>query len=181
VSERDKIEYGSPLSDINDTPGFSFTEDKLAPGAHAYGGGGGLDKNGDKEISRSKTGTVIHRSGANAGNENAGVSSIVKGYGTPHQIAYLCVVLLQTISTAALVSVVWAKIRDGTPGVYALDTTRENCADSEALLVQSAIMASSPSSQEITTRLQSNDEQSQSTSLSSSSARSSRSSPPSTH
>jgi hypothetical protein len=116
---RTNMEYGSPMSDINDTPGFSFTEDKISSAqAHSYGAAG-LDKNGmmDKEISRSHTGGgIVQPRTGHAGNDNAGVSSIIKGYGTPHQIAYLCVVLLQTISTAALVSVVWAKIRDGTPG-----------------------------------------------------------------
>lgn len=78
---------------------------------HAYGytdkGGMMTRKKNDK--SKGNAAATV----APAGGE--GVSSIVRGYGTPHQIAYLSVVLLQTLATAAMIAIVWTKIRAGTP------------------------------------------------------------------
>lgn len=89
--------------------GDSHFQDQEHEFEYGYGDKGGLS---------SKTNTP-KRSGTNRSTDKeGGVSSIVRGYGTPHQIAYLSVVLVQTLATAAMIAVVWAKIREGTPREY---------------------------------------------------------------
>lgn len=111
----DKMEFASPpLSDLDmqhassNAPAPSSYADKDGPYrtdiAHIYG-------QSDKQSS-AKAGPQSPAIGA----AGQGVSSIVRGYGTPHQIAYLSVVLLQTLATAAMIAIVWVKIRAGTPG-----------------------------------------------------------------
>lgn len=116
----DKMEYASPaLSDLdthyassNTHPPSIMYGDKSV---HAYGQSSSSDKaltaRGKQQQQGSKQ---LAMGGAGAAGE--GVSSIVRGYGTPHQIAYLSVVLLQTLATAAMIAIVWVKIRAGTPG-----------------------------------------------------------------
>lgn len=125
--------YGSPLTDSDIHPptpsqfddrdggraratgltaaaGDSHFQDPEHEFEYGYGDKGGLS---------SKTNTP-KRSGTNrTTDKDGGVSSIVRGYGTPHQIAYLSVVLVQTLATAAMIAVVWAKIREGTPSRFA--------------------------------------------------------------
>lgn len=131
----DKMEYESPiLSDTTHPPpssyAFNSNEDKGATafrtGAADIGYGMGVmsdkvatdgkrrRKDSGKSMQNQTGPGGVPLGGAGAAGE--GVSSIVRGYGTPHQIAYLSVVLLQTLATAAMIAIVWVKIRAGTPG-----------------------------------------------------------------
>lgn len=65
------------------------------------GGGGGAG------------GATTSKSAAGGGHTN--IASILKGYGTTHQLLYLLTVILQTIASMILIALIWAKIKSGTP------------------------------------------------------------------
>lgn len=171
------------------TTGDSHFEEEDNELEHKYGYG---DKGAITQINSNTKlngGGPAGNSSSSGGNKTGhanegGVSSIVRGYGTPHQIAYLSVVLVQTLATAAMIAVVWAKIRAGTPCEWRrpdnflspssflsdsvlmgiLIILHDIWCDCILLLppcrrTQPATMDSAPSSQETTTRPHSEEEQ----------------------
>jgi hypothetical protein len=71
----------------------------------------------------------------------AGVTSLLKGYATAHQLAYILVVLLQTGASSALIAITWGKIQAGTPESFSqLDTNSEESLRRRSITVYLALL-----------------------------------------
>ena len=68
------------------------------------------------------------------------VSSFLKGYATAHQLVFLVIVLCQTVATAVMIALTWAKIQAGTPETFSqLSTSDERSLRRRSITVYLAI------------------------------------------